>query len=491
MAKIEIFESEINDGLADKIAANAEAGIKFNKKINPDSLRVQKPDSLINFLARASLVDDPTLYPIDSILCSIGWNENDDVFLPEETFKARNSIIDKPVNFNHVATDIIGHIKASILVDKDYNPLPSNIEAKDLPEKWHIATAAVIYKAWEDEERQKAIAKVIEEIEDDEWFVSMECFFGGFDYALVNKKTSENYVIARNKETAFLTKRLRIYGGAGQYDGYTIGRVLRKITFNGKGLVKNPGNKESIIFSESSPFTSAKNINSVYDIVVTNTNKENMMPESNELLAELKVAKASLEAKVTELQTQLSEVNQNASKASLAKLEAEVTAKDEQIKTLTEQVNGLEVVKAEMNKTIQEVTAKANEAEAKLATIAAEQLKSTRISALVEAGLKKEEAVAKAEKFMGLNDEMFGEIVALAKSSVKPTEAPKEETQPDAGAAAAAALAGAKPTEEEVPTGGAIPNVNEEKMAAQAALAEYLGVSLAQYNKNSKKTEKK
>mgnify|MGYP007031264636 CR=1 FL=1 len=54
MAKIEIFESEINDGLADKIAASAEAGIKFNKKINPESLRVQKPDSLINFLARAS-----------------------------------------------------------------------------------------------------------------------------------------------------------------------------------------------------------------------------------------------------------------------------------------------------------------------------------------------------------------------------------------------------------------------------------------------------
>ena len=44
-------------------------------------------------------------------------------------------------------------------------------------------------------------------------------------------------IVARNDESAFLTKHLRAYGGTGEYEGYKIGRSLRDISFSGKGLV--------------------------------------------------------------------------------------------------------------------------------------------------------------------------------------------------------------------------------------------------------------
>ena len=49
----------------------------------------------------------------------------------------------------------------------------------------------------------------------------MECFFKGFDYGLLNSETGEYKVLARNEETAFLTKYLRAYGGDGKHQNYT------------------------------------------------------------------------------------------------------------------------------------------------------------------------------------------------------------------------------------------------------------------------------
>ena len=47
--------------------------------------------------------------------------------------------------------------------------------------------------------------------------------------ALSDAFKEENKVIARDENSAFLTKHLRAYGGTGQYDGYTVGRLLRSI----------------------------------------------------------------------------------------------------------------------------------------------------------------------------------------------------------------------------------------------------------------------
>ena len=48
-----------------------------------------------------------------------------------------------------------------------------------------------------------------------------------------------------------MTKFLRAYGGEGEHENYKIGRVLRQITFSGKGFVDRPANPDSIIFNEN------------------------------------------------------------------------------------------------------------------------------------------------------------------------------------------------------------------------------------------------
>ena len=73
----------------------------------------------------------------------------------------------------------------------------------------------------------------------------MESLFKNFDYMLI--KDGQQSIITRSKETSFLTKYLRIYGGTGEYNGSRIYRLLRNFTFSGMALVTNPANARSII----------------------------------------------------------------------------------------------------------------------------------------------------------------------------------------------------------------------------------------------------
>ena len=78
-------------------------------------------------LSKAGIsVDDDTLHILDSILASVGTNANDDVFLKEELYAARHNAVDKPVNIEHNPKDIVGHIKATMMLDCDYNIIPED-----------------------------------------------------------------------------------------------------------------------------------------------------------------------------------------------------------------------------------------------------------------------------------------------------------------------------------------------------------------------------
>ena len=52
------------------------------------------------------------------------------------------------------------------------------------------------------------------EVEEGKWFVSMECLFAGFDYALIDPE-GKSKLVQRNEASAFLTKHLRVYGVTG------------------------------------------------------------------------------------------------------------------------------------------------------------------------------------------------------------------------------------------------------------------------------------
>jgi hypothetical protein len=214
---MKIYQSERDAGLEEAIKANASVAYASPVSIYIPSKR-QKEDIkqvvLAAELTSAENKDQLDLYYLNSILVSTGWNKNDDVFDKNETWAAKDTPVDKQFNFMHDESDIIGHITSSIVIDESGQEI-DNIASIN---RFDIATSAVLYNSWTTSELKERMTKIIAEIEEGKWFVSMECLFSNFDYAVVSPN-GENKVISRDEGSAFLTKHLRSYGGTGEYEG--------------------------------------------------------------------------------------------------------------------------------------------------------------------------------------------------------------------------------------------------------------------------------
>ena len=240
---MKIYKSEIEDGLEGALKNNSIACCAIAEKSEPvsileiDDATQQRLENL--GIATAENKNQIDLYYLKSILVSTGWNKNDDVFDPKELWTAKDTPEDKPFNFMHNEKDIIGHITGNMAVD--FNGEEIEQETEEVPSSFNILTTSVIYTEWSDIAQRERMQKIVSEIEDGKWFVSMECLFPDFDYALA---TSDDLikVIPRNEASAFLTKHLRSYGGNGKYQDYRVGRLLRNLSFSGKGLVSKPAN---------------------------------------------------------------------------------------------------------------------------------------------------------------------------------------------------------------------------------------------------------
>jgi hypothetical protein len=237
---IPVYAAEIDAGLAAQVQASASVRLTAEAKqsvVPPNTSVARLPTP-----AKAS-TSDFDLYGMRSILVSVGWNKNDDVFDPGELYLARSTPVDKQVNYMHTETDIIGHIIGSQLAEFDGNPID---DGAGVPTAFDVVVASVLYRKWESPELQRRMDDLIKGIAAGEWYVSMECLLRNFDYAL-RAEDGTMRILARNNDTAFLTKRLRIYGGSGEYNGQKIGRLLRNFTFSGQGVVKTPANERSTI----------------------------------------------------------------------------------------------------------------------------------------------------------------------------------------------------------------------------------------------------
>jgi hypothetical protein len=217
---MKIFLSEIDDNLEEKIIASK--SISYASLAEPvDS--VKEKQQIKNMKSLASYKDSD-LYYVQSILVTSSWNKNDDIFDSQEIWLAKNTPEDKPTNLEHDESIIIGHITSNWPIDDDGNIIPEDTNINELPDKYHILTGSVIYNGFSQPELKERAEQLISEIQSGEKFVSMECFFKGFDYGLKNKETGEYKVLARNDHTAHLTKYLRAYGGLGEHENYKIGR---------------------------------------------------------------------------------------------------------------------------------------------------------------------------------------------------------------------------------------------------------------------------
>ena len=229
---ITTYKQEVLDGVADLVLAErtiaycTEAHIVCEKQ-HPEQAS-EMPEALRKIIAKSN-PDQVDLYYLESVLVSTGWNKNDDVFDVEEVWSARNTPEDKQFNFMHDENDIIGHITDSYVLDKSGNRIDA--DEQNAPKEFDIITEAVLYNSWQSPENRDRMRQIIAEITEGKWFVSMECLFAGFDYALIDPQGGSK-IVKRDEESAFLTKHLRSYGGTGEYEGHKIGRLLRNVSFS-------------------------------------------------------------------------------------------------------------------------------------------------------------------------------------------------------------------------------------------------------------------
>ncbi len=334
---MKVYAQELKDGLVEQLTGNgcvaytsnilsidnADFDLDFSKLIEKDNLALAS--------SNPNQVD---LFYLQSVLVSTGWNKNDDIFLPEELWASRKTPEDKQFNFMHNESDIIGHITSNRAADFNNNYLSDDLEVP--PKDFNIITQAVIYTNWSDSDKRERIHKIIAEIKEGKWYVSMECFFPKFDYAL-KSSSGEINLIRREESSAFLTKYLRSYGGPGKYEDYMVGRVLRNLVFSGKGLVDQPANPRSIILREQS-IANKQEITDMSD----DKNKDFTVALQSELVdtkAELKNALASIEqlkgvaSNVEELKNQVASLTQEKEKAetSLSEVQATLEAKNKEL----------------------------------------------------------------------------------------------------------------------------------------------------------------
>lgn len=441
MWQIPVFAAEREAGLEEQI--RTQASVAYASRIEiPTPGTLPANNELLARLS-ASLKDrsvasvgDFDLHYLRTVLASTGWNNNDDVFDPLEVWSARATPEDKPFNYEHDCSDIIGHIVANEVVDEQGKVVGSDSTADDLPAKFHVITSAVLYKCWAKKELQERMDLILAEIIEDKWFVSMEALFKGFDYALIDSG-GVHQVVARNKDTAFLTKHLRAYGGKGIYNNAKVGRLMRNIVFSGKGLVRKPANPESVILSQAYEFSAAskiltslpnrpqavgyREITSQVSLTVSPESKQNMEPD----LATLQQQVAKLSTENARLQAELKENDVKQVQAKASDLEKQLGEAKATIVELTSAKDKAEKDKEDEEKKAKEAKDKADatqkeldETKAKLAEIEATAATEKRTNLVVEKlAVAREEADQIVADLADLPEEKFSAQIDRLKAA--------------------------------------------------------------------------
>lgn len=470
---MQIFQQEYDDGISEIVRSAAR--ISYASLVEPCT--GHSLSKALSHMKSISALEDQDLYYVQSILVTSNWNKNDDIFDKTEIWAARNTPEDKPTNLEHDESLIIGHITANWPITPDGMLIDENTPAENLPNKFHILTGSVIYRAFSKPELKERSEKLIAEIETGQKYVSMECLFKGFDYGLKDKSTGEYKILSRDNNTAYLTKYLRAYGGRGEHEQYQIGRVLRNITFSGKGFVDKPANPESIIFTKNEiDQTELKNISfekntnfvisgvSNYDpqqeVENINMNLETDIAEIKKKIESLATVAGTTDcsnavkeayASVSAAENTIKELNDsvktneetlNQKKAEMEALKVEkeeaLTQKRAEMEALkVEKEEAAKKMKEDMDMKEEEMKKMKAELDTALETIAAykdkedkmmkAEKKMKRMAALIENGVESEIASSTVDKFEGLNDEAFDAIAALLAAKNPPVKEVKEE----------------------------------------------------------------
>lgn len=432
MNKIPVYKNEIEAGLQDKIVASsckiqANCMVALDQKVDTNQVLANIPD--------LHGIKQEDLAIITSILVSTGKNLNDDIFIPEEVFAAKDTPINKPININHDNSQIIGHIVASRMLDKSGSEL--NVTSDNLPDNFDIEVVGVLYKTLG--ECGDFVNKVISD-NGDQFAVSMEALFSDFAYGIQETEDGPITVIERNDDTSFLTSSLSIYGGSGKWEAkgktYSVGRVLMNIIFSGKGIVLHPANPESIIKTVVAKKFTREEGNSLYwlcakKIVKTNLDGEYIKSDSLEgsdspvSHSEEKVRKMDkdndklvAEIEALKIDAEKNKSDQDALVAEKAELVAEKEALVAEKETLVEDNKTLSTEKDELTAQNTETQSKFDEVAEKLQAIETEKLIDSRyaeISKVTE--IKADDVDATKQELGEMSEAEFTRMIKYVKAA--------------------------------------------------------------------------
>lgn len=390
---MDIYKSELP--IAELISKNKV--LRYELEATP----YKRSGSLENF-AQANSVQSSDLYSVKSVLVSSVWNKNDDIFLKEEIWAARQTPRNHPCNINHDEKNIVGHIIDCWAEGVDGSLLASEEEAMN-SSLFDLVCESVIYTFWRDDKKIDEVLNLIDKIEKNEMFVSMECAFEDFDYAI--ESDGKYNIIARTAETAFLSRKLKAFGGDGVYNSHRIGRVPRKITFTGKGFTSNPANKRSIIFDkkeENQEIVYASIASFLENGVITSIDMENKMSE------ELQKENSEMKAKVAEFELAVASLTE----AKLA-LESELNSLKSALELKDKEISEKAGLLADAEVKLSASVSKVEELDKQLKDTVASHSLAMRKLTLEHNGLSKEEAESKVSLYASLNDEQWAGIAAL------------------------------------------------------------------------------
>lgn len=441
---MQIFQQEYDDGISDNITTNR--SLSFVSVAEPLST-----ESISKSMKAIASIKDNDMYYVQSILVSSNWNKNDDIFEPEEIWKAKNTPEHKPTNLNHDEKLIVGHIISNYPITEDGILIDTNTPAENLPKNFHILTGSVIYKAYTDPDLKERTKELIGAIENGTKYVSMECYFDNFDYGISDLATGSYKVVARDNNSAYLSKYLRAYGGSGEKDNYKIGRVLRNITFSGKGYVDKPANVNSVILQNKiENFDDVKKQqekNNVFenkgvslDYIETHTveacimsKQEDLEPKTQTTTQEQAVACDSETVETVQSPVETTEVVEA---PSLEQVQAELNEKANVIAELQNKLGEAEAVmkkkmedETNMKKKLEETEAAMKKMEEEVKSMKKKELMAKRTASLLECGFSTSDVEESISAYTTLDDDAFQSVVAVMKKKMmaKPEDKPMKE----------------------------------------------------------------
>ena len=422
MAKI--YQKEIDDGLSGYFEKPLSIAYTLAAaKYSDNSTKVKSINNVIG-----KLTEDDFLYQYPSILVTAGvWNKNDQVFDKYEVWKARYTPLNKPANLNHEPDKVVAHTSKvfAITDEEDAKLIPDIVDGKpneDIPNKYHLLTVDNFYKynikAYQkaNKEHSSRIQALYEKVQSGELCVSMECIFDDFDYAIAYEDGTQK-IIQRNDETSFLTKKLKAFGGTGEYQGKKIGILMRNMMFTGKGITDNPANEESVIFPKDCLAFASQNYAKTEDIFKT----EKLSAYISNDNGEHKMNLEELKAKVSELEVALKVKSDELAQASkvtseLETLKAELASLTEKFNKVTEENKTIKSELESATKLADETKAKLTTAESEVSALKTEKTKVERIEKIKETlGLSKEDAESNYVVTATLNDEAFVNFLTSTK----------------------------------------------------------------------------